>query len=85
MSPVAVVTGAGSGIGRAAAVALAGAGFAVVLTGRRREPLASAAAEAGPDALAEVCDVRDPDAIAALFAEVERRFGRLDLLFKSSP
>ena len=51
---VALVTGAGSGIGRAAAIALAGAGFVVVLAGRRLEPLEAAAAAAGPDAVALV-------------------------------
>jgi NAD(P)-dependent dehydrogenase (short-subunit alcohol dehydrogenase family) len=84
MSKVAVVTGAGSGIGRASALALAGAGFAVVLAGRRAEPLEQAAAEAGPEASAVVCDVRDADSVAALFAEVEDRFGRLDLLFNNA-
>jgi len=77
---VAVVTGAGSGIGRASAIALAQAGFAVVLAGRRREPLELAAAEAGPSSVAITCDVRNPASIAALFAEVDDRFGRLDLL-----
>jgi NAD(P)-dependent dehydrogenase (short-subunit alcohol dehydrogenase family) len=80
----AVVTGAGSGIGRASALALAQAGFAVVLTGRRREPLELAAAEAGTSAVAITCDVRDPSSISALFAEVDDRFGRLDLLFNNA-
>ncbi len=84
MSRIALVTGAGSGIGRAAAVALTGAGFSVVLAGRRRAPLEAAAAEAGRDALALTCDVRDPASVAALFAELEARFGRLDLLFNNA-
>jgi NAD(P)-dependent dehydrogenase (short-subunit alcohol dehydrogenase family) len=84
VTPVAVVTGAGSGIGRASAIALAQAGFAVVLTGRRREPLELAAAEAGPSSVAIRCDVRDPASISALFAEVDDRFGRLDLLFNNA-
>jgi NAD(P)-dependent dehydrogenase (short-subunit alcohol dehydrogenase family) len=84
VSRVAVVTGAGSGIGRASALALAGAGFAVVFAGRRAEPIERAAAEAGPGAAAVVCDVRDPASVAALFAEVEGRFGRLDLLFNNA-
>jgi NAD(P)-dependent dehydrogenase (short-subunit alcohol dehydrogenase family) len=81
---VAVVTGAGSGIGRAAAVALTGAGFATVLAGRRPGPLEAAAAEAGGAAVAIACDVRDEASVAALFAETERRFGRLDLLFNNA-
>ena len=82
--PVALVTGAGSGIGRASALALAGAGFTVVLSGRRSEPLEAAATEAGHDAVAIPADVRDPAAVAALFAEIADRFGRLDLLFNNA-
>jgi NAD(P)-dependent dehydrogenase (short-subunit alcohol dehydrogenase family) len=81
---VAVVTGAGSGIGRASAIALAQAGFAVVLAGRRREPLELAVAAAGPSSVAITCDVRDPASISALFTEVDDRFGRLDLLFNNA-
>ena len=81
---MAVVTGAGTGIGRASAVALAGAGFTVVLAGRRAEPLEAAAAEAGPGAVAIPTDVRDPESVDALFGEVEELFGRLDLLFNNA-
>jgi NAD(P)-dependent dehydrogenase (short-subunit alcohol dehydrogenase family) len=81
---VAVVTGAGSGIGRASAVALAGAGFAVVAAGRRREPLDETVAAAGGDAVAVSCDVGDEAAVAALFRVVEERFGRLDVLFNNA-
>jgi NAD(P)-dependent dehydrogenase (short-subunit alcohol dehydrogenase family) len=81
---IAVVTGAGSGIGRASAIALAQAGFAVVLAGRRLAPLELAAAEAGPSSVAITCDVRDPASISALFADVDDRFGRLDLLFNNA-
>ena len=84
MRRIALVTGAGSGIGRASAEALAGAGFTLVLAGRRREPLEAAAAEIGPDALAVTCDVRDPASIEALFGEIETRFGRLDVLFNNA-
>ena len=84
MTPVAVVTGAGSGIGRVSAITLAEAGFAVVLTGRHREPLELAAAEAGPLSVALTCDVRNPASISALFTEVDDRFGRLDLLFNNA-
>ena len=84
LGPIALVTGAGSGIGRAAAVALAGEGFTVVLAGRRLAALDSAATEAGHGAVAITCDVRDPAAVAALFAEIDARFGRLDLLFNNA-
>ena len=84
MSRVALVTGAGSGIGRAAALALAEAGFAVVLAGRRQVPLEETAAEVGGEALALTCDVRDPAAVAVLFAELESRLGRLDVLFNNA-
>ena len=84
MAGVAVVTGAGSGIGRASSVALAGAGFAVVLAGRRQEALEAAAAGAGKGAVAIQADVRDPASVAALFADVEARFGRLDFLFNNA-
>jgi NAD(P)-dependent dehydrogenase (short-subunit alcohol dehydrogenase family) len=80
MSPIAVVTGGGSGIGRAAAIALAGAGFAVVVTGRQREPLGAV----GAGTFAIPADVRDPDSVAALFTEIEERFGRLDVLFNNA-
>jgi NADP-dependent 3-hydroxy acid dehydrogenase YdfG len=83
-SSIALVTGAGSGIGRVAAAALAGIGFTVVLAGRRLEALESAAAEAGGGAVALTCDVRDPASVATLFAEIEARFGRLDLLFNNA-
>jgi NAD(P)-dependent dehydrogenase (short-subunit alcohol dehydrogenase family) len=81
---VALVTGAGSGIGRASAIALSNAGFVVVLAGRRREPLDAVAAEIGADAMVVSADVRDPASVAALFAEVEATFGRLDLLFNNA-
>jgi NAD(P)-dependent dehydrogenase (short-subunit alcohol dehydrogenase family) len=84
MQRIALVTGAGSGIGRASALGLAREGFAVVLTGRRPEPIEQAAAEAGAGALALPCDVRHPDAVAVLFGEIEQRFGRLDLLFNNA-
>ena len=84
MGEIAVVTGAGSGIGRACAVALASAGFTVVLSGRQLEALEPAAAEAGNGAVAVAADVRDPESVAALFGQVEDRFGRLDLLFNNA-
>jgi NAD(P)-dependent dehydrogenase (short-subunit alcohol dehydrogenase family) len=84
VSGIALVTGGGSGIGRATGAALAQAGFTVVLAGRRQEPLDAAAAEAGSGAAALRCDVRDPASVDALFAEIEARFGRLDVLFNNA-
>ncbi|MBS1857568.1 MAG: SDR family oxidoreductase [Acidobacteria bacterium] len=80
---VALVTGAGSGIGRACAVALARAGYAVALAGRRRDALEGTAAMA-PDALVCPADVGDPAAVHALFARVREEFGRLDVLFNNA-
>ena len=82
--PIGLVTGAGSGIGRASSIALAEAGFTVVVAGRRREPLDDAAAAAGNGSVAVVCDVRDPAMVSGLFDEVEKGFGRLDLLFNNA-
>jgi NAD(P)-dependent dehydrogenase (short-subunit alcohol dehydrogenase family) len=87
MSKVAMITGAGSGIGKASALALAGDGWDVVLSGRRREPLEAAAGEAealGVRALAVPTDVSDPASVAALFAKAKETFGRLDLLFNNA-
>jgi NAD(P)-dependent dehydrogenase (short-subunit alcohol dehydrogenase family) len=84
VSKIALVTGAGSGIGRASAAALAHAGFTVVLAGRRLEPLEAAAVEAGNGSVAHVCDVREPASVDELFARVEGTFGRLDLLFNNA-
>lgn len=81
----AIITGAGSGIGRAAAVALAGAGWNVVLAGRRADALAETAALAGGGGVLAVhTDVTDPDAVTALFAAAQAKFGRLDLLFNNA-
>jgi NAD(P)-dependent dehydrogenase (short-subunit alcohol dehydrogenase family) len=84
MTRIALITGAGSGIGRASAVALAEAGFTVILVGRRSAPLEAAAADVGDDALALPCDIRDAESVASVFAEIEARFGRLDLLFNNA-
>ena len=80
---VALVTGAGSGVGRAVAVALARVGYRVVLAGRRREALEATAELAGA-ALAMPTDVTDPETVDALFAGIERTHGRLDLLFNNA-
>ncbi|MEO6291129.1 MAG: SDR family NAD(P)-dependent oxidoreductase, partial [Burkholderiaceae bacterium] len=82
-----LVTGAGSGIGRAVALGLLNDGWRVVLADRRAEPLNTLAAEAearGQTALAVPTDVSDPDSVQALFAAIEQRFGRLDLLFNNA-
>ena len=83
---VALVTGAGSGIGRHSALALAEAGYAVALAGRRQDALEETAALAGTDArmLPVPTDVGDPQAVDALFAQVAEHFGRLDVLFNNA-
>jgi NAD(P)-dependent dehydrogenase (short-subunit alcohol dehydrogenase family) len=84
MRKVALVTGAGSGIGRAAAIALSKDGFALVLAGRRKEPLDETASLLAGTSLGVPTDVGDPAAVAVLFAAVKDRFGRLDLLFNNA-
>jgi NAD(P)-dependent dehydrogenase (short-subunit alcohol dehydrogenase family) len=83
---VVVVTGAGSGIGRAVALAFLKAGDTVVLAGRRREPLESVCgmAGAGKNFLAQPTDVADPAQVAELFETTVRTFGRLDVLFNNA-
>ena len=93
---VALVTGGSRGIGYAIARALAGEGCAVIITGRDQTTLQKSAARITNSlsravsktktmrVLAEVCDVRDPESVAALFAEVKRRFGRLDVLVNNA-
>ena len=86
-SRIALVTGAGSGIGAAVAHQLLERGWKVALAGRRPDRLEAVVAEApsGQDqALVVPCDVRDPDAVGGLFAAVEHRFGRLDVLFNNA-
>ena len=81
---VALITGGGSGIGRASALALAEEGYAVVLAGRRAEVLEETASEAAGEALAVPTDVSDPASIRDLFARAKETFGRLDLLFNNA-
>jgi NAD(P)-dependent dehydrogenase (short-subunit alcohol dehydrogenase family) len=84
---VALVTGAGSGIGRAVAVTLLNNGFDTVLAGRRLEALeatAKLAAGAQSTSLVVATDVGNPDSVDALFAQLKQRFGRLDLLFNNA-
>ena len=81
---IAVITGASSGIGEAAARLLADEGVNVVLVARRRERIEALAREIGERAVALPADVADPEAVAALFAEVKARFGGVDLLFNNA-
>ncbi len=83
---VAIVTGAGSGVGKASALALLEDGYAVALAGRREERLLEVAEEsgAGDRALVAPTDVSDADSIGSLFAATKARFGRLDLLFNNA-
>ncbi len=84
---VALVTGGGSGIGKAVALALAGAGYEVLIAGRRHEALervAGEAAAAGLRVIGVVADVREPASVRALFARTKEAFGRLDLLFNNA-
>lgn len=84
---IALVTGAGSGVGKAVATALMQAGYAVVLAGRRKEALETTAKEgkaAGVRTLVVPTDVTDPAAVRALFAKTKETFGRLDLLFNNA-
>ena len=84
MTTVALVTGAGSGIGQAVAHALLADGWSVILAGRRREPLEATAAEAASRALVHPTDVADPASVDLLFDAIRQRFGRLDLLFNNA-
>ena len=82
---VALVTGAGTGIGKAVALALLAAGYQVVLAGRRMELLNAAVHEAGTDgALAVATDISRPESVDALFATIQDKFGRLDVLFNNA-
>ncbi len=87
---IAMVTGAGSGVGRAATLALLKEGYAVVLAGRRLQALqetiamATGAMATGGETLAVAADVTQPDSVAALFEETRKKYGRLDLLFNNA-
>jgi len=86
MQKIAIVTGAGSGIGRAVALALDGAGYTVLLAGRRRETLDQTAALGSDPArmIVQPTDIRDESSVDALFALAESRFGRIDVLFNNA-
>jgi NAD(P)-dependent dehydrogenase (short-subunit alcohol dehydrogenase family) len=83
---VAIVTGGGTGIGKAAALALLGDGWKVAIAGRRKEPLDEVVAQANADgrALAVPTDVTDPASVEALFAATVKAWGRVDLLFNNA-
>ena len=86
-SKIAIVTGAGSGIGKSVVVALAQNGYSVVLAGRRKEPLETTALElrqVNSQALVVPADINDPTAVRNLFAKTKDAFGRLDLLFNNA-
>jgi citronellol/citronellal dehydrogenase len=81
---VALVTGGGTGIGRATALELARTGAKVAICGRRPEPLESVQAELGDDCLAVPTDVREPEQVAALVEQALERFGRIDVLVNNA-
>jgi NAD(P)-dependent dehydrogenase (short-subunit alcohol dehydrogenase family) len=84
---IALVTGAGTGVGRAVTLALMKDGFAVVLAGRRRDKLdevAKEGAQTSGEALVVPADVADPDSVKALFAKTKEHYGRLDVLFNNA-
>ena len=81
---IAVVTGAGTGVGKAAALALMKAGYTVVLAGRRKDKLDEVVKEGGGNGLAVATDIADPASIEALFKTVRDTYGRLDLLFNNA-
>jgi NAD(P)-dependent dehydrogenase (short-subunit alcohol dehydrogenase family) len=81
---IAVVTGAGTGVGKAAALALMKDGYTVVLTGRRRDKLEEALKEGGGHGLVVPADIADPASVAALFKTVTDTYGRLDVLFNNA-
>jgi NAD(P)-dependent dehydrogenase (short-subunit alcohol dehydrogenase family) len=87
MNRIALITGAGSGVGRAASLALLREGFSVVLAGRRQEALEETARLAGErrrETLVVPTDVADPASVQSLFAQIEQVHGRLDLLFNNA-
>jgi len=84
MKQIAVVTGAGRGVGRVTAITLARNGWTVVMSGRNKAAIDAVAKEAGGESVGIVCDVSDPESVKSLFAEIKSKFGRLDLLFNNA-
>lgn len=83
MSKIALITGGGSGIGKACAITLAGNGYRVAVTGRKKELLDATVGEMG-SGLAIACDVTDAEQVDALFAQIGNELGRLDVLFNNA-
>lgn len=84
MKQIAVVTGAGRGVGRVTAITLARNGWTVVMSGRNKAAIDAVAKEAGGESVGIVCDVSNPESVKSLFAEIKSKFGRLDLLFNNA-
>ena len=84
MNRIAVVTGAGRGIGKVVSRTLAANGWTVVVTGRDKEVIDFLANEIGNDSIGVVCDVADSESVRNLFAEIKERFGRVDMLFNNA-
>src|SRR4051794_41782090 len=84
MAKVAIVTGAGTGVGRAAALALMKAGYSVALAGRRKEPLEAVLKEGSGNGITVPTDVKDVDKVCKLFATGKEDYGRLDGLFNNA-